>query len=435
MALKTLNICSQCGFESPKWIGRCPSCQGWNTFVEDVIDTKDVKAASLAKPIGISKLSLEDAFAKRMATGISECDRVLGGGLVHDSLTLLSGDPGIGKSTLALQIGLHLALDGKKVIYVSGEESVSQISARAKRIVDSMPMEHFFLVSCDHLESILETIRQEKPAFVVLDSVQTIRSETLPSVSGSIVQTRMIAEKMMELAKQDGIPSLMIGHVNKEGDLAGPKVLEHLVDTVLYLEGEQYQDLRILRAMKNRFGATTEIGIFSMKEGGLEEVKNPSAFFLQGRKKNAIGSALSVTLEGTRPFVIEIQALTNSADYAYPKRTSIGVDGNRVQLLTAVINKYLRLNLEKIDVYVSIAGGFVAKDPAVDLAIVAAIISSRKEIPLPQDTAFIGEIGLSGEVRPAANLERRMKELTQLSLKGLGHEQIAEVKALLNFIR
>ncbi len=435
MALKTLNICSQCGFESPKWIGRCPSCQGWNTFVEDVVDTKAVKNRALAKPIGISKLSLEDAFAKRMATGIGECDRVLGGGLVHDSLTLLSGDPGIGKSTLALQIGLHLAQSGKKVIYVSGEESVSQISARAKRMVEAVPKEYFFLISSDHLEGIVETIRQEKPAFVVLDSVQTIRSEALPSLSGSIAQTRTIAEKMTELAKQDDIPSLMIGHVNKEGDLAGPKVLEHLVDTVLYLEGEQYQDLRILRSMKNRFGATTEIGVFSMKEGGLEEVKNPSAFFLQGRKKNAIGSALSVTLEGSRPFVIEIQALTNTADYAYPKRTSIGVDGNRVQLLTAVINKYLRLNLEKVDVYVSIAGGFVAKDPAVDLAIVAAIISSRKEIPLPADFAFIGEIGLSGEVRPAANLERRLKELSQLGLTGMAHQQIGEVKALLNFIR
>lgn len=416
MAIKTIYICSQCGEQASKWSGKCLGCNAWNSLVEDAVDTKAFKNIE-AKTIEISKVSLEDAFAKRLETGIAEFDRVLGGGIVHDALVLLSGDPGIGKSTLALQAALALAEKGSQVLYVSGEESVGQVSLRAKRICGKSIPGSFSLMSSNHLESIIATLKKAKPQFVVADSVQTFASDAVSGSSGSIVQTRHIAEAFMYLAKQDKIPVMLIGHVNKDGDLAGPKVLEHLVDTVLYLEGEKYHELRLLRAMKNRFGATTEVGIFAMEEEGLREVLNPSEVFLKGRKKNAIGSAISVTLEGTRPFVIEVQGLTNQADYTYPKRTASGVDLNRVQLLTAVLNKHARLKLDQQDVYVNIAGGFRVRDPALDLAIVASLISSRKDVPIADGIAFLGEVGLSGEIRPVAQEARRLKELEKLGFK------------------
>jgi DNA repair protein RadA/Sms len=385
-------------------------------MTEDAVDKKAFDQIQV-KSIEISKVSLEDAFQKRILTGIDEFDRVLGNGIVHDGILLLSGDPGIGKSTLALQAALMLAGKGMNVLYVSGEESVSQVSLRARRLFKNGVPPTFSLLSSNHLESIVATIKKAKPQFVVADSVQTFLSEEVSGVSGSIVQTRHIAEAFMYLAKQHQIPVLLIGHVNKDGDLAGPKVLEHLVDTVLYLEGEKYHELRILRAMKNRFGSTTEVGIFSMDEDGLQEVKNPSEVFLRGRKKNVVGSAISVTLEGTRPFVVEVQALTSRADFTYPKRTASGIDLNRLQLLTAVLNKHAKLKLDDQDVYLNIAGGFRVKDPALDLAIAAAIISSRKDISLPEGIGFIGEIGLSGEIRPVSQEERRMKELQKLGFK------------------
>jgi DNA repair protein RadA/Sms len=380
------------------------------------VDKKAFKELQ-AKTIEISKVSLEDAFQKRIITGIEEFDRVLGNGIVHDGFLLLSGDPGIGKSTLALQAGLMLAAQGMNVLYVSGEESVSQISLRARRLFHEKVPSSFSLLSSNHLESIIATIKKAKPQFVVADSVQTFLSEEVSGVSGSIVQTRHIAEAFMYLAKHDKIPVMLIGHVNKDGDLAGPKVLEHLVDTVLYLEGEKYHELRILRALKNRFGSTTEVGIFSMEQEGLREIKNPSEVFLRGRKKNVVGSAISVTLEGSRPFLVEVQGLTNRADYTYPKRTASGIDLNRLQLLTAVLNKHAKLKLDDQDVYINIAGGFRVKDPALDLAIAAAIISSRTDTPLPDGVGLIGEIGLSGEIRPVSQEERRIKELQKLGFK------------------
>ncbi|MDP3975979.1 MAG: DNA repair protein RadA [bacterium] len=414
--IKTIYICSKCSTESSKWTGKCLQCGGWNTLVEDAVDTKAFKEIE-AKTIEVSKVSLEDAFALRWQTGLEEFDRVVGGGMVQGSLTLLSGDPGIGKSTLALQVGLKLAEQKKKVLYVSGEESVQQLSMRARRLQSGDIPESFSLVSSNHLESVVATIGKFKPDLVIADSVQTFVAESMSGGAGSMVQIRHIAECCMTLAKQGGISVLLIGHVTKDGDLAGPKVLEHLVDTVLYFEGEKYHELRILRAMKNRFGATTEVGVFEMNGEGLREVANPSEVFLKGRKKNAIGSSISVTMEGSRPFVLEVQALTNKADYTYPKRAAAGVENNRVQLLAAVLNKHARLKLEDQDLYVNIAGGFRVQDPGIDLAIAASVMSSRRDTPLPEASAFLGEIGLSGEVRPVAQEERRLKELEKLGFK------------------
>lgn len=444
MAIKSIYVCSSCGEQASKWSGKCMSCHAWNSLVEDAVDSKEFKKVQ-AKSIEISKVSLEDAFSKRLQTGIDEFDRVLGEGMVNDSLTLLSGDPGIGKSTLALHIGLAFAQQGLDVLYVSGEESIGQISRRAQRLAGTGIPDHFSLICSNHLESVLATVKKAKAAFVVVDSVQTISSEQVSGVAGSIVQTRHLAESFMQLAKKDHVPVLLIGHVNKDGNLAGPKVLEHLVDTVLYFEGEKYHELRMLRAQKNRFGSTMEVGIFSMTKEGLQEVKNPSEVFLKGRKSGAIGSAITVTLEGTRPFLIEVQGLTNTADYTYPKRTAAGIDLNRLHLLTAVLNKHARLKLDRQDVYINIAGGFRVRDPAIDLAVVSAIVSSRKDSPLPDGVAVLGEVGLSGEIRPVAQEERRLKELEKLGfkevwgnihgkLKGLKVRQVEDVKKLLNFI-
>jgi len=416
MSIKTIYVCSQCREQASKWSGKCLHCHAWNSLIEDAVDSTDFKKVQ-AKSIDISKVNLEDAFSKRIATGIEEFDRVLGGGIVHDSFLLLTGDPGIGKSTLALQIALSLADQGLKILYVSGEESVSQISMRAKRLWPKAISDKFSLLSANHFESIYTTIKKNKPDLVIADSVQTFSAESVSGVAGSIVQTRHIAESLMTLAKQDKIPVILIGHVNKDGDLAGPKVLEHLVDTVLFFEGEKYQELRILRALKNRFGATTEVGVFSMAEKGLEEVPNPSALFMEGRRAKAIGSSLTVTMEGSRPFILEVQGLTNQADYNYPKRTAHGIDLNRLQLLTAVLNKHARLKLDNQDVYVNIAGGFRVRDPAIDMAILSSIISSRKNSPLPEGVAVLGEVGLSGEIRPVSHEVRRLKELEKLGFK------------------
>ncbi len=444
MAIKTVYICSSCGEQASKWSGKCLQCQAWNSLVEDAVDTKAFKKVQ-ARTIEISKVSLEDISSKRLLTQIDEFDRVLGEGLVHDGFTLLSGDPGIGKSTLALQIGLAFAKQGLEVLYASGEESVSQISQRARRLNGTDIPNTFSLLSANQLESVVATIKKARPDFVVVDSAQTFHADEVTGVAGSIVQTRHLAEVLMHLAKQEKIPVLLIGHVTKDGNLAGPKVLEHLVDTVLYFEGEKYHELRMLRALKNRFGSTTEVGIFSMNEDGLNEVKNPSEVFLKGRKKNAIGSAITVTLEGTRPFLIEVQGLTNTADYNYPKRTASGFDLNRLHLLTAVLNKHARLNLDKQDVYINITGGFRVRDPAIDLAIISSLISSRKESPIPEGVAVLGEVGLSGEIRPVAQEERRLKEIEKLGfteawgnirgkVAGLKVRKIEDVKELVKML-
>ncbi len=446
MKLKTIYVCSECGESASKWSGKCLQCQAWNSLVEDVIDAKKAKSAPV-QSLKIRKVSLEDSLESRLATGISEFDRVLGGGILSDSLMLLSGDPGIGKSTLALQVSLELAKTGKQVLYISGEESVQQISQRARRLVGADIPESFGLINAFHLESVLATIDQQKPDLVIADSVQTFRSDEVTGVSGSISQTRHIADAFMMKAKHSTIPILLIGHVTKAGNLAGPKVLEHLVDTVLYFEGEKYQDLRLLRALKNRFGSTQEVGLFSMNSTGLDEVKNPSELFLNGREPHAIGSALTVTLEGSRPFLLEIQGLTNPADYQYPKRTASGVEMNRLHVLIAVLNKHGNLKLDQHDVYVNVPGGFRVKDPAVDLAVVAALMSSQLNTPLPESTVFLGEVGLSGEIRPVSQEDRRLHELKNLGIKhvcgavrtqrleGLNIKAMKSVQELRRFIK
>ena len=444
MATKIIFSCGECGEQATKWSGKCANCHAWNSLIESSFEKSGLKGVP-AKSIQTRKMSLEDSFSRRLKTGIEEFDRVVGGGIVQDALMLLSGEPGIGKSTLALQIALMIAHAGHNVLYISGEESVPQIASRAKRLLPNTLPESFSLISSNHLESIVATLNHNKPDLVVIDSVQTISSDQISGGRGSIAQTRYLAEVFMMLAKQQNLAVLLIGHVNKEGDLAGPKALEHLVDTVLHCEGDAYQELRILRAMKNRFGPTTEIGIFTMTEEGLKEVKNPSEIFLEGRKIGVIGSAISVTLEGSRPLVIEVQALTNHADYNYPKRSASGVDLNRVQLLTAVLNKHGQLKLDQQDVYVNVTGGLRVRDPGIDAAIATAIISSRQDIPLPEGVAVIGEIGLSGEIRPIAQEERRLKELEKLGFKEvwgnlkrsssatLKIRKVDEVKHLLSF--
>jgi len=436
MKLKTVYICENCGFNSQKWLGKCPDCDAWNSFQEDVVEKNPHR-----KHQGISTettpLSLEQKPEDRLVTGISELDRVLGGGIIEGSMMLLSGEPGIGKSTLTLSICEKVAALGKKTLYVSGEESPSQIGMRAQRM--GIKNENINMLGETNLENIMASLESEKqgskPDFVVIDSIQVISSLELPSIAGSINQVRYCTETLMQFAKKNRIPVLIIGHVTKDGNLAGPKILEHLVDTVLLIEGERYQNLRVLRGIKNRFGSTNEIGLFEMAEKGLLEVKDASKLFLEGRKADAHGSAITATVEGTRPLLIEVQALTNTTPFGYPKRAASGFDLNRLQLLLAVIQKHLGINVSNQDVYVNVVGGFRLNDPAADLAIIMAVISSLKKIPLPQDAIYIGEIGLSGELRNISNLEKRIKEATKIGFKQIiSPKTTKDLNAALNHI-
>ncbi|MBN2096023.1 DNA repair protein RadA [Candidatus Peregrinibacteria bacterium] len=427
MKLKTIYICSQCGAESPKWGGQCLGCGSWNSLVEDVVNIgkKDKIISSVAvKPtITIRHTSKKN---QRLFTQIVEFDRVVGGGFMSDSVVLLAGDPGIGKSTLTLQICDCMAGIGQKVLYFSGEESVDQITDRANRLGAKNPIS---VLNLNSLESILATIQSEKPGFVVVDSVQVMVSEELASQAGSISQVRYVTEQLMQVAKSQNIPILLIGHVNKEGNLAGPQVLTHLVDTVLFLEGDRFHQFRLLRTTKNRFGAVDEVGVFAMKERGLIEVKNPSALFLEGRAENPIGSVIVLVLEGTRTFLVEVQALTSYTHFGYPKRTASGVDMNRLNIVLAVLERYAKIKLDNTDVFVNVVGGLRLSEPAVDLAIAMAVASSKLKKPLPPDLAVMGEIGLSGEVRNVTQMEKRLKEAEKLGFKQiLSAKQVRSVE-------
>ncbi|MFH0820866.1 MAG: DNA repair protein RadA [Candidatus Peregrinibacteria bacterium] len=418
MKLKTIYLCSQCGTQSLRWAGQCAKCQAWNSLVEDVVDLSPKKQITLKttpmKPTVSAKGSA--ISVERLVTGIAELDRVVGGGFVRDGLALLVGDPGIGKSTLTLQICDRMAALGRSVLYFSGEESVEQISGRAQRL----GLKHDIgLINVNNLEAILSTIAAEKPGFVVVDSVQVMASELISSQAGSVSQVRYVAEQLMQTAKTSGIPILLIGHVTKDGQLAGPQVLTHLVDTVLYLEGDKFHQFRLLRTTKNRFGAVDEVGVFKMAEDGLEEVKNPSALFLEGRAKDPIGSVICPVLEGTRTFLVEVQALTNYTQFGYPKRTANGFDLNRLNIIIAVLNRYANLKLDSSDVFVNVVGGIELREPAADLAVAMAIASSKLQKPLPADLVVMGEVGLSGEVRQVVQAEKRLKEA-----KKLGFEKI-----------
>jgi len=412
--LKTIYICSKCGAQSSRWEGKCSNCQAWNSFVEDVIDTKEAKTKSVAKVKEIHKLAYQDFEEKRIKTEISELDRVLGGGVMQNAINLVVGDPGVGKSTLVLQAASKLS-QKFKILYVSGEESVQQVSARAKRL--KAKSENLLFINEVNLENILATVDDVKPNMLVLDSLQVVTSSEINSLSGSMSQVRYVAEKMMEIAKQKGIPVFCIGHVNKGGELAGPMALAHLVDAVFYLEGEKYQQFKMLRSVKNRFGSVDEVGVFEMTENGFIEVKNPSAAFLEGRQKNALGSIIVPSMEGSRSFLVEIQALTTYTNFGYPKRTASGVDLNRLNLMIAVLNKYANLKLDSQDVFVNVIGGFKINEPAVDLGICLAIASSKQKKPIRNDLVVLGEVGLSGEIRSVNFPEKRIKEAEKLGFK------------------
>jgi len=413
---KTIYVCQSCGAQRPRWEGRCTECGEWNSYVEERLESpKASPSAASSLPI----FSMDSAQASepndRVRTDISELDRVLGGGLVPGSFLLLGGEPGIGKSTLVLQIAHALAKKDKDILYISAEESVPQTSQRAHRL--GMAHQNMFLGSESNLESIIKTAKEKRPECLIVDSVQTVFLPEITSAPGSVSQVRECAGQLMTLAKSEGICVILIGHVTKDGSLAGPKVLEHLVDTVLHFEGDQHHQYRILRALKNRFGATNEVGIFEMNSRGLREIKNPSELFLEERAQGAIGSAVLSSLEGSRPLLCEVQALTVSSPMPMPRRTTLGFDLNRVHLLTAVLDRFAHLQLAHKDVFVNVVGGLKINEPAADLAVAAALISSEKNTALDPKAIFFGEVGLNGEVRAVSFPEMRIKEAEKLGFE------------------
>lgn len=413
MAKKTTAFfCSECGYESAKWLGQCPGCREWNTFVEEPVTKtgRAVRITNTKKPSLLKDISTKEEA--RMTTGFGELDRVLGGGIVHGSLTLIGGDPGIGKSTILLQVCKNLSDQGRKVLYISGEESLKQIKIRADRIGQFNDNIRLFCET--DLELIEQTLRDEKPDVAVIDSIQTIYNSDVSSAPGSVSQVRESTNILMQTAKTENISIFVVGHVTKEGVVAGPRVLEHMVDTVLYFEGDRHASYRILRGVKNRFGSTNEIGVFEMCQNGLQEVKNPSEYMLNGRPENASGSVVACTIEGTRPILAEIQALVCRTNFGMPRRTAAGTDYNRVNLLMAVLEKRLGFHMGEFDAYVNVAGGIKINEPALDLGIVMAIISSYRDLPIDEKTIVFGEVGLSGEVRAVNMAERRVAEAVKL---------------------
>ena len=420
---KSVFFCQSCGHEESKWLGQCPACGEWNTFVEERIDTVITKGTTAAARAvresvrGAAVVSLTDVKADdeaRSRTGIGELDRVLGGGIVPGSLVLVGGDPGIGKSTLLLQVCRQMA-EMKKILYISGEESQTQIKLRANRMGKFSP--NLLLLCETNLEIIRGVIEKEKPELVIIDSIQTMYSEEVASAPGSVSQVRESTNVFMQLAKGMCISIFIVGHVTKEGTVAGPRVLEHMVDTVLYFEGDRHASYRILRAVKNRFGSTNEIGVFEMRQDGLAEVENPSEYMLSGKPENASGSVVACSMEGTRPILIEIQALVCRSNFGMPRRTAAGTDYNRVNLLMAVLEKRQGMALSNCDAYINIAGGIRMNEPAIDLGIVLAIASSFRNRPIDEKTIVFGEVGLSGEVRAVSMPEQRVAEAKKLGFE------------------
>lgn len=415
---KTVFFCQNCGHEETKWLGQCPMCKEWNTFVEEKVITSSVSASVKTdrdiekKIVALSQVNTDEQ--KRFQTGMKELDRVLGGGIVPGSLVLVGGDPGIGKSTLLLQVCQKLAGE-RQVLYISGEESLSQIKLRANRMGDFSDNMKLFCET--NLGTIRDVIEKKQPEFVVIDSIQTMYSEEVASAPGSVSQVRESTNVFMQLAKGLGITIFIVGHVTKEGTVAGPRVLEHMVDTVLYFEGDRHASYRILRGVKNRFGSTNEIGVFEMRQNGLVEVENPSEYMLSGKPENASGSVVACSIEGTRPLLIEIQALVCDTNFGMPRRTATGTDYNRVNLLMAVLEKRIGLHLANCDAYVNIAGGIRMNEPAIDLGIVMAIVSSYKNRPVDERMIVFGEVGLSGEVRAVNMPEQRVAEAKKLGFE------------------
>ncbi len=414
---KTVYFCSNCGYESPKWLGKCPACGEWNTFAEEKVLTKSKSSSrrglvSSSKPIRISEI--ESLDEPRIPLPSKELNRVLGGGLVAGSLTLIGGEPGIGKSTLLLQN--ILSMRNRTILYVSGEESATQLKLRADRI--GKIGDNTFILCETSLESIFTQIENVKPQLIIIDSIQTIATSEIESAAGSVSQVRECAASLLRYAKESGTPVILVGHINKDGAIAGPKVLEHIVDTVLQFEGDRQYLFRIIRAIKNRFGSTNEIGIYEMIEKGLKEVKNPSDMLLsENRDEEMSGITIGVTTEGARPFLVEIQALVSTAAYGTPQRSVTGFDQRRLNMLLAVLEKRARFRLAQKDVFLNVAGGLKIQDPAMDLAVVAAIMSSNFDICIPRNTAFIGEVGLSGEIRTVTRIDQRVAEVEKLGFK------------------
>ncbi|MCM1266625.1 MAG: DNA repair protein RadA [Bacteroidales bacterium] len=414
----TIFYCQNCGHESAKWLGQCPGCKEWNTMVEEPAPAKSGSRRGAdalpglrgAEPVNLAAVDLSES--ERMTTHIAELDRVLGGGLVPGSLTLVGGDPGIGKSTLLLQVCRYLAADGKKVLYISGEESLQQIKLRANRIGD---FSDDLLLLCEtNLETVEQSLKKQRPMVAVIDSIQTMYHEEISSAPGSVSQVRESTNVLLQLAKGLGISIFIVGHVTKEGTVAGPRVLEHMVDTVLYFEGDRHASYRILRGVKNRFGSTNEIGVFEMREEGLAEVKNASEFMLSGKPEGASGSVVSCSMEGTRPILLEIQALVCHSNFGIPRRQATGMDFNRLNLLMAVLEKRLNLQMADCDAYVNLAGGMRIAEPAIDLGVVMAAASSFKNRAVDDKTLVFGEIGLSGEVRGVSQASQRVAEAVKL---------------------
>ena len=417
-AKKTAFFCQNCGYESAKWMGQCPACREWNTFVEEPMAAKTPAgtqgignhSAAGRKPVHLTEIST--GKEERIPTGIGELDRVLGGGIVPGSLTLVGGDPGIGKSTLLLQVCRMLSTAGHQVLYISGEESLRQIKLRAVRIGEFN--ENLSLLCETNLDIIRAVMEKEKPEMAVIDSIQTMYNEEVSSAPGSVSQVRESTNVLMQIAKGMGISIFIVGHVTKDGNVAGPRVLEHMVDTVLYFEGDRHASYRILRGVKNRFGSTNEIGVFEMQTEGLVEVKNPSEYMLNGRPEGASGSVVACSMEGTRPILIEIQALVCQSNFGIPRRTAVGTDFNRVNLLMAVLEKKVGIHLAACDAYVNIAGGMKMTEPAIDLGISLAVVSSCKDIIIPDSVIAFGEVGLSGEVRAVSMAGQRVAEAKKL---------------------
>ena len=410
---RTVYVCQNCGVDSPKWIGKCPSCGEWNTYVEEIIHKETGPANNLSiagfepskqKPVLIS--DVESQLEERIDTSSNELNRVLGGGLVKGSLVLIGGEPGIGKSTLVLQV--VLGMKGKRTLYVSGEESVNQLKLRAERLLYKDP--DCYIVSETSLEQVFVHAQNVKPDLLIVDSIQTITTENIESSPGSVSQVRECAAALLKFCKTTNIPVLLIGHINKEGSIAGPKVLEHIVDTVLQFEGDQHYMYRILRPIKNRFGSTSELGIFEMQQSGLREVSNPSELLLSQNHEGLSGVAIASAIEGIRPFLIEVQALVSSAAYGNPQRSSTGFDYRRLNMLLAVLEKRAGFKLAQKDVFMNIAGGIRVNDPAIDLAVISAVLSSSLDIAIESQVCMAGEVGLSGEIRPINRLEQRIHE-------------------------
>jgi DNA repair protein RadA/Sms len=410
---KIVYSCTECGGQTPKWQGQCPACMAWNTLVESIAEAPSAnRYAALNQTAGLQKLmDVEAAEVPRHPSGVGEFDRVLGGGLVPGGVVLLGGDPGIGKSTLLLQTLCHIGHQ-RKAVYVSGEESAQQIAMRAKRLV--LDASSIQLLAEINLEKILGTLQTHKPDIAVVDSIQTIYSEALQSAPGSVAQVRECSAQLTRLAKQLGITVILVGHVTKEGSLAGPRVLEHIVDTVLYFEGDPNSSFRLIRAFKNRFGAVNELGVFAMTEKGLREVSNPSALFLSHHAEQVAGSCITVTQEGTRPLLVEIQALVDEAHAPNPKRLCVGLEQNRLAMLLAVLHRHAGVACYDQDVFVNAVGGVKISEPAVDLAVLMSIVSSFKNKPLEEKLIVFGEVGLAGEVRPVQRGQERLKEAAKL---------------------